>query len=478
MILLLSARKRQHLREFALIWTLLTVLMGGVTFFAIFATYGLIFPTIEGGNTLALPLIEPAAPASIPEEFTVPEQDIVPTLPPVNAATPDPEIFSLAILSALEQGTETDPNATPLPSEHEHFDVGIQVQISYDYMDTWMNDVRNNLNMRWFKLQVRWDEMEPEPGQYDWTQLDIAITEASEYGLKIMLSMVTTPHWAREPGVNLTRDGPPADYQDFINFLVAILDRYPGQIHAIEIWNEQNLDREWTSVRGINATDYVRLLQLSYFNIKARDRGIIVISGAPSTSGGWTENGVITAVDDFAYMDAMLDAGLLDYADCVGVHLNGYNLGPSIPYDQAGDDPTASFRGPFDNPHHSWSFYSTVQGYLQRIAMRGNEKKLCITEFGWASSEDLQGGPDSHAFSFDNTLIEQRDWFIEALDLMEEWGSIWLAIIWNLNYGPQAGWDPNNDNVIYSLIGPNWQHRPAYGAVGEWMREFRERVGY
>lgn len=466
------------MREFALIWTLLTVLMGGVTFFAIFATYGLIFPTTEGENTLALPLVEPELTLVSVEEATAPAEEIISTLPPFEATTPEPDPLSLAIIGGFDQGNTANPNATPLPSEHELYDVGIQVQISYDNMDTWMNDVRNNLNMRWFKLQVRWDEIEPAPGQYDWTQLDIAINKAMEYGIKIMLSMITTPHWAREPGVDLTRDGPPADPQDFINFLVAILERYPHKIHAIEVWNEQNLDREWSSTRGINAGDYVRLLQLSYFNIKARDRGIIVISGAPSTSGGWTQDGVTTAVDDFVYLHAMLDAGMLDYADCVGVQLNGYNLGPSVPYDQAGNDPTASFRGPFDNPHHSWSFYSTVQGYAQRIAMRGSDKSLCITEFGWASSEGLQGSPDSHAFAYDNTLIEQRDWLIESLELMEDWGVVWLAFIWNLNYGPQAGWNPNNENVIYSLIGPNWQYRPAYDAIGEWMKEFRERVGY
>ncbi len=475
----ISARQQQrHLREFALIWTLLTVLMGGVTFFAIFATYGLVFPSTEGGNTLALPFVEPDLPVAPAEDGAAPTVRIASTLPSPGILTPEPGGLPFAIIGDLSQGTGANPDATPLPSEHERYDVGIQVQISYDNMDIWMNDVRNNLHMRWFKLQVRWDEIEPAPGQYDWTQLDIAIKEAADFDVKIMLSMVTTPHWAREPGVDLTRDGPPADPQDFIKFLVAMLERFPGQIHAIEVWNEQNLDREWTSTRGINAGDYVRLLQLSYFNIKARDRGIIVISGAPSTSGGWTQDGDITAIDDFAYLDAMLDAGMLDYTDCVGVHLNGYNLGPSVPYDRAGNDPTASFRGPFDNPHHSWSFYSTVQGYAQRIAMMGSDKKLCVTEFGWASSEGLQGNPDSHAFAFDNSLIEQRDWIVESLELMEDWGTVWLAFIWNLNYGPQAGWNPNNDNVIYSLIGPNWQHRPAYGAVGEWMKEFRERAGY
>ena len=43
------------------------------------------------------------------------------------------------------------------------------------------------------------------------------------------------------------------------NFVAAILKRYPGSIHAIEIWNEQNIDREWTSINGLSATDYVKL---------------------------------------------------------------------------------------------------------------------------------------------------------------------------------------------------------------------------
>ncbi len=473
-ILTLKMRQQAQLREFALIWTLLTVLISGVTFLAIFTTYGSISQVSSSGNSLALPLVEPevpVVPVAVAEETS--SQEMALPAPKLAENPIDNENLILGF-GPLEQGRD----ATLLPSENKEYDVGIQVQISYDHMDTWMGDVRDNLNMRWFKLQVRWDEMETVAGEYDWTQLDIAINNAEEFGLKIMLSIVTTPHWAREPGVDLTKDGPPADFSNFIKFLVAILERYPKKIHAIEVWNEQNLDREWTSVRGINAADYVRLLQLSYVNIKARDRGIIVISGALSTSGGWTEDGVVTAVDDYSYLDAMLAEGMLNYADCVGVHLNGYNLGPRVPYDQPGNDPTATFRGPFDNPHHSWSFYSTMQGYSQRIAMQGSDKKLCVTEFGWASSEDLQGSPDSHAFAYDNTLIEQRDWIIEALNLMEEWGTVWLAFIWNLNYGPQAGWDPNNDNVIYSLIGPNWQHRPAYGAIGEWMKEFRERVGY
>ena len=52
-----------------------------------------------------------------------------------------------------------------------------------------------------------------------------------------------------------------------------------------------------------------------------------------------------------------------------------------------------------------------------------------------------------------------------------------LAFIWNLNYGPQAGYDPQNDNVPYSLIGPETTFRPAFDAVRDWLRDYAEEAG-
>jgi hypothetical protein len=159
----------------------------------------------------------------------------------------------------------------------------------------------------------------------------------------------------------------------------------------------------------------------------------------------------------------------------VGAHHNGYNIGPSIPWDNVPNDPTATFRGPFDNPHHSWSFRSTLQTYANKIQLEGGDQKLCVTEFGWASTEDLGGFPAGFEFANDNTLEEQREWTIEALDNMEEWDTIWLAFIWNLNYGPQAGWATDNDNVPYSIIGKDWNFRPVYDAIGQWQLDYETR---
>jgi hypothetical protein len=198
---------------------------------------------------------------------------------------------------------------------------------------------------------------------------------------------------------------------------------------------------------------------------------VIVISGALSPTG--LSDGV-HAYDDFVYMDAMLEAGLLNYADCVGAHHNGINVSPDYTYDAVPNDPNALFRGPFDNPHHSWSFRSTLQTYAAKIAQAPNEagQKLCVTEFGWPSAEGLEGVREGFDFAKDNTLEEQRDFTLKALDYMSESDFVWIAILWNLNYGPQAGWATDNDNVPYSIIGPNFVFRPVFDAVRDWNRAY------
>ena len=59
---------------------------------------------------------------------------------------------------------------------------------------------------------------------------------------------------------------------------------------------------------------------------------------------------------------------------------------------------------------------------------------------------------------------------------MVQGGTVRLAFLWNLNYGPQAGWSPTNDNVPYSIIGPDFVHRPVYEALAEWNWSYKGGV--
>ncbi len=489
---------RSQVRGFAVVWTSITIIIGIATFFAIYVAYD-----AEADDTTAESPItqEPAAAAVVPtiDATPVPTGEILPTntpIPPsetpvevaqaveeesVEAEEEAPAEEDIGSAAALEQEDPPEPEPEPTPEPtlppmaRDDFQLSIQVQRSIDgnpeIQQMWMDDVRG-LNIDMFKQQIRWEEIEPEPGVYDWSSLDLTIPPAQEYGFNIVGSVVAAPDWAREAGADLSQDGPPADMAAFGDFLGAMIERYPDTFFAMEIWNEPNLEREWASPNGLSARGVVEMQQIAYEVLKEAEPGLIVISAALSPTGGFVDGqGITRAIDDFDFMEQMIEAGLLNYTDCIGAHHNGYNLRPIYYWDEVPNDPTAGFRGPFNNPHHSWSFRSTLETYVTMIRVAGGEQKLCVTEFGWPSVEDLDGSPEGFGFALDNTLEEQAEWTIEAIELMEDSGDVWIANLWNLNYGPQAGWDTNSDNTPYSFIGPEFAKRPVYSAVASWAAE-------
>lgn len=472
-----NRQTRKQVRGFVFIWTFITLAMGMATFIAIYYAYQ---PQIEASAQEVANNSDNSGSSVIVIESQTP---LPATDTPVPLPTNTPEPTQEEVVAVAQAVTEIPPTDIPAPTEEpqptfvppdedETFRVGIQIQIppdlNPDVMNGWYRSTQQ-MNINWTKIQVRWEFIEEVQGEFNWDGLDLALAGARAFNIRPMLSIVTAPDWTRqtgrESGISLDRHGPPSNNADYVTFVRAILDRYPGQIYAMEIWNEQNLDREWTSMEGLRASNYVSLLRDTYNMVQEVSPGTIVISGALSPTG--LDDG-IGAIDDLRYMQQMIDFGLLDVTDCVGAHHNGYNIGPLVPFDNVPNDPTASFRGPFDNPHHSWSFRSTLDGYTTRIRNAGSDTKLCVTEFGWAVTEDLDGTPRGFEFADDNTLEEQAAFFVEALESMSSGDDVWLAFVWNLNYGPQAGWDPTNDNVPYSLIGPGGTFRPAYDAIRDW----------
>jgi hypothetical protein len=369
---------------------------------------------------------------------------------------------------ADEAPAEPAPEQPPVkeatfPWPADRFGYGTQSHATVGDPRFAMDVISNQLNLDWVKLQIKWSDVHPSPEASQWFFYDGGIDEAAAHGLNVMVSVLDAPGWARTTEAG---EGPPDDYGLYTAFLTELLQRYEGKIHAVEIWNEQNLDREWTTPRGLSPSDYVQLLSQSYEAIKAHNPNIIVISGALSPTG---INDRVSAIDDFVYMDEMLAAGLLNYADCVGAHHNGINLPPDVPYEEAGslaEAATAFYRGPFDNPHHSWSFKTTLDTYSQKVQAVDPSKKLCVTEFGWASSEGYDQYPEGFGFAQDNTLEEQAQFIVQAFQQMHDSGNVWLAFLWNYDYG-NKGNGPTDNNVPYSIVDVNGAPRPAFGAVAE-----------
>jgi hypothetical protein len=465
---------RRQVRYFAIAWTGITLLLGAATFVAVYAATGALAaePTVGSGSLLPLPAAESGV---LVAQITATP---FPTFPPPEQAQPTQEPPPPVIVVATPAVQPTVP-----PIRDLDFDLGIAVQKNPDpnVYKLWVEMARDQLRLNWVKSQVVWRDTERVKGQIDWSDLDVSLTLLSEAGVKVLLSITKAPDWARDPGARIVadvHDGPPANPQDFADFLSALLQRHSGKIHAIEVWNEINIDREWTTnPPAIDARRYVQLLQVAYNTIKSIDPNIIVISAGLAPTGA-NIPGAVT--DDFIYMDQLIAAGMLNFVDCVGAHHNGLNVPPNQDWNNLPErNPPARFRGPWANPHHSWSFKSTLEGYANRIRAAGSDKKLCVTEFGWPSVEDLQGRGqlrDGFGFAADNTLQDQANFTVQAIELMQQWGFVRLAILWNLNYGAQAGWNIGGavgDNVPWSILGPNFQPRPVWQRIVD--MDFRSR---
>jgi len=371
------------------------------------------------------------------------------------------------------------PQPTPVltaPADYPQlpweFGYGIAAQsvvpVNGNYTYT-LAQVKDNLGMPWVKQQLRWDDIEKTPGQYDWSLYEPVMDVSGRLGLKVMLSIVGAPAWSRSYTDDTPEKAPADDPSAYANFVGVVVDHYKGRIGAIEVWNEQNLNREWDTAEGINAAKYVEMLRLTYQAIKSRDPNIIVISGALSPTGGDQGDPAnparLIVQNDFTYLQKMIDAGALQYADCVGAHHNGINMPPTVAYDEGYNDPTATFRGPFDNKHISWSFKSTLLGYHEVIQKAGAQTPLCVTEFGWASADGWSQVPVGFEFARDNTEAEQAQWVVEAYQMMRKWGFVRLAFLWNLDYGQKGGVGELDPNAPYSIVRFDGSPRPAFDAV-------------
>ena len=408
-----------------------------------------------------------------PSATTTPE-----AVPTVVAATDAPVATEPGV--AVPTAEPEDPSgaaACPYPDlPTSGFGYGIQAHSLVPGIDPTegMNIMRNQLHLYWAKIQTRWQDVEPEQGNYNWVQLDNAMDAACKNGMRVMMSVVAAPGWTLATPLDPAMgEAPPDDINTYAQFLGLLIDRYPGQVQAIEVWNEANLEREWNVATGVNPADFAAFVQTSAAAVKAKDPSIFVISGAPAPTGancfdvfcnGSGSRRIV--MDDAAFLAQFLAAGGASAnVDCIGVHSNGTNLPPT----SDGANPPSSagytFMGPWNSPHYSWAMQSQVETYAKILDQAGSDLPQCMTEFGYASPIDGKY-PAGYDFAADVTEEEQAEYLVAAYEYMRDSGHVRMAFLFNLNYGPLGGEPDQDDNTIFSIISKGGIPRPAFSAIG------------
>jgi hypothetical protein len=299
----------------------------------------------------------------------------------------------------------------------------------------------------WQKSLFQWREIEPSRGQFNWDEADRIVAESKKADVKIIARLDFQPEWAR---LDKQHNGPPDDYADFGTFVKAFVNRYSsisdvGQVHAIEIWNEPNLDREWGNaiINRAQAADYVRLLKTGYEAAKEADPGVTVITGGLSPT--CTDNN--NARPDDVYTQWMYDAGAKPYFDVLGAHGAGYDKPPSAsPEESAGrHDGCRVFT------------FRRVEDLRRIMEANGDgAKQIWLLEFGW-TTDQVHPAYAWHAISQD----KHADYLVGSYQWAAKNWAPWIGVmtLWNL---PDPNWGPDREEFWWSVANPDGSTRPAY----------------
>jgi hypothetical protein len=330
------------------------------------------------------------------------------------------------------------PPATPIthPQLVSALPVPVGGQIS-DFNDAALKTVQD-AGFTWIKWQIPFnvgDEslVNVARDRINWTH---------EKGLKVLLSIKGT----RE---QLGQTGAQQYFPLYAEFVGKVAAMHPD---AIEVWNEENIDREWPSGQ-ISGRTYTQMLSTAYNAIKAADPEVMVISGAPAPTGFFGGGCSAAGCDDAPYLRAMANAGAAQYLDCVGIH---YNEG-IVP-------PSASSGDPRGNSSHYTRYYPTMVNTYRSFFPN---KPLCFTELGYLSGEGFNTAlPDAFNWAAGTSVQEQAQWLRDVVQIAGQTSSaqIGLIIIFNIDYknfgqDPQAG---------YAIIRPDGSC-PACQAIASLM---------
>lgn len=316
----------------------------------------------------------------------------------------------------------------------------------------WWDETAAGLHMDWVRLMVfshvkqtfAWKDLEPAPGQWDFTRADAIVDEVTGRGLQLVVRLSDAPTWTHPNVPRYTNaeivDAPPDDLALWGDYCGRIAARYAGRVSAYQIWNEPNLSREWGG-REPDPPGYVALLQTCSQAIRAADPAAILISAGMAPTGNWD----VTAWPDDLYLQRLYDLDFQQWIDVVGVHAPGYGEPHTDPADAPGGHRFFSFRRVED---------------IRRLLIRNGDaaRQLAILETGWTTDPV---NPSYAWFAVDEQTQAER--LVAAYQYAADHWSPFVGLMSTI-YIADTAWTDNEERW-WAVTTPDNYVRPAYIAL-------------
>jgi hypothetical protein len=221
---------------------------------------------------------------------------------------------------------------------------------------------------------VKWQHIEPKPGEFHWDVADAQIDRVLKEGVHVaaLLPPFPSADWSSTapdalpatgyPGVRLRQAFAPKDPAELGRFIGQAVERYKNRIHVWDFLNEPiytdyslpaGLSKKYGG-KGYTPADYAALLKIAAAAMHKADPGCEVLGGIGSGPLNMTRE--------------VIEAGCLRYADLFNLHIYP---GARSPEGYAADMDTL----------------------LEFMDAHGGRKPVWITEFSYYGTDDFPRRP-------------------------------------------------------------------------------------
>ena len=304
----------------------------------------------------------------------------------------------------------------------------------------------------WIRQQFPWEDIEiydkgdfwdHQWDQSAWDKYDRLVDMAEAHGIEIIARLDNPPAWSREVGdAEGWSLGPPDDFEDYGDFVYAVVSRYRGRIRYYQIWNEPNIYPEWGD-QPVDPEAYVEMLQIAYRRAKEADPDSVVLAaGLAQTIEEGPRN-----LNDLIYLERMYEAGAQGHFDAMGAMVYGLWTGPL-------DRRLGAERTNFGRAQ-----------LLREIMVRHGDadKPIWATEVGWNALPADFGGT---AYYGRVTPEQQARYAVQAYErAAREWPWMGVMNYWFLRRPSDAEID--QAWYYFRMFEPDFEPLPVFDAMQE-----------
>ncbi len=248
----------------------------------------------------------------------------------------------------------------------------------------------------WTNIHLHWNDVETQPGQYNWVKWDEILSAATAHGSQVIVTIGGNPAWAAD-----TACGPihQEHLQTFADFLSAAAARYGVASYDVLHWafynepdNANPVDFSWlggcwgaghpNAAQGAGGAAYADMLSFAYPAIKAGNPDAQVLLGGLAYEYWYQTDG---GPFDYYFLNDVLDAGGAAYFDIVNFHY--YPAWAWRWADPGGD-------------RYKSNIYGKANSILNDVKqISGEDKPIACTEVGYPTE-----GPDGQALTYNEEL--------------------------------------------------------------------------